>query len=169
MQDYSRVKLKRAVISILIAWLLFIGVDFLFHASVFASFWKEDIPAFKPLINLALLIPAGYLSFLLLTVLIGYMFFKLFKSKPHFREVLKFALIFGMLFSLSNLFGSFSYINIPIKHLIVFNFIYLIEVIMVTLSLYYLAFSANFKKNLWSSILIFMSLIIIGIVIQNVS
>lgn len=164
----NQIKTKRVVTSILISWLLFIGVDFLFHASIFASLWKEDIPAFKPLISLALLIPAGYFSFLLLTILIGYLFFQLFKLKPQLIEALRFGVIFGLLFSLSNFFGLFSYIDIPIKQLIVFNFIYFIEVIIVTLCLYYIAFSTNIKKTVWISILIFFCLLIIGAVIQNV-
>lgn len=160
--------MKRFVIAILIAWMLFIGVDFLFHASIFASLWKENIAAFKSLKNLAILIPAGYLSFLLLTVLIGYLFFRIFKIKPPIKEAFTFALIFGILFSLSNLLGLFSYVTIPLKHLILFNFVYFIEIVVVTLSFYYTLFSVSLKKVIWMSILIFFILIISGIIIQNV-
>jgi hypothetical protein len=161
-------KIKRFVIAILVAWLLFIGVDFLFHASLFASLWKEDLPALKSLDNLALLIPAGYTSFLLLTVLIGYLFFRIFERRPPIKEVFKFALVFGALFSLSNLLGLFSYIAIPFKHLLLFNLVYFIEIIVVTLSLYTIVFSANIKKSIWRSALIFIILFISGIIIQNV-
>lgn len=161
-------KTKRYVIAILIAWILFIGVDFLFHASILASLWKEDIAIFKSLENLSLLIPAGYISFLLLTVLIGYLFFRIFKIKPPIKEAFNFALIFGILFSLSNLLGLFSYIAIPLKYLLLFNLVYFIEIIVVTLSLYFIVFSTNLKKVIWLSTLIFFILFITGIVIQNV-
>lgn len=150
------------------AWLLFIGLDFLFHASIFASLWKEDTAIFKSLENLSLLIPVGYLSLLLLTVLIGYLFFKIFKIKPPIKEVLIFALIFSILLSLSNLLGLFSYIAIPLKHLLIINLVYFIEIIVVTLSLYFIVFSANLKKVIWLSILTFFILFITGIVIQNI-
>jgi hypothetical protein len=160
-------KTKRLVIAILIAWILFIGVDFLFHASIFADLWKENIAAFKSLEKLSLLIPAGYLSFLLLTVLIGYLFFRIFEIKPPIKEVFRFALISGILFSLSNLFGLFSYVAIPLKHLLIFNLIYFVEIVVVTLSFYYTLFSANLKKTIWISTLVFLILLISGVIVQN--
>ena len=104
----------------------------------------------------------------MLTVLIGYLFFRIFKIKPQIKEAFKFALIFGILFSLSNLLGLFSYIAIPLKHLLLFNLVYFIEIIVVTLSLYFTVFSTNLKKVIWLSTLIFFILLISGIVIQNV-
>jgi hypothetical protein len=160
--------MKRRLVAILLAWMLFIGVDFLFHASLFATLWKEDIPAFKSLENLALLIPSGYFSFFILTTLIGYLFFKIFKEKPAIKEVVKFGLIFGFLFSLSNLLGLFSYIAIPLKQLLLFNLVYFIEIIVVTLSINFIVFSTNLKKSIWLSVLTFIGLLIIGIVIQNI-
>lgn len=167
MQHENQITTKRAITAILISWLLFIGVDFLFHASIFAQVWKEDTPAIKPLTNLALLIPAGYFSFLLLTGLIGYLYFKIFRTKPLKKEVLKFGLAFGLLFSLSNLLGLFSYVAIPFEQLLLFNLVYFIEIIVVTGCMHYISYSTNLKKSLWFSILIFISLLISGIVIQN--
>jgi len=160
--------MKRQLIAILLAWIIFIGVDFLFHASLLETLWKEDIPAFKSLENLALLIPAGYFSFFLLTALIGYIFFKIFKEKPAIKEVMKFGLIFGFLFSLSNLLGLFSFIKIPLKQLLLINLVYFIEIIVVTLSIHFTVFSTHLKKSIWFSISIFIGLLIIGIVIQNI-
>jgi len=150
------------------AWMLFIGVDFLFHASIFASLWKEDIAIFKSTKELTILIPIGYLSFLFLSVLIGYLFFRIFKTKPAIKEVLKFGLIFGLLFSLSNLLGLFSYVVIPLKQLLLFNLVSFIEIIIVALSLYFTSFAVNLKRVIWYTILCFILLLIIGIVIQNI-
>jgi hypothetical protein len=160
--------MKRYVLSILMAWILFLGVDFLFHASIFASLWKEDVAIFKSMEDLAILIPLGYLSFLLLTALVGYLFFRIFKTKPALKEVLKFGLIFGLLFSLSNLLGLYSYIVFPIKQLLLFNLVYFIEIIVVTLSLYLTLYAINLKRVIWYTILCFILLLIIGIVIQNI-
>ena len=158
---------RRQILSIVLAWLIFIGVDFLFHASLFASFWNEDLPALKSLDDLALLIPAGYLSFLLLTTLIGFVFFKIFSTKPEVGKVFQFGFIFALLFSLSNFLGLFSYIDLPLKQLIVFNLVYFIEVIVVCLYLNYVAFSKGIRKPIWLSVLVFFLLIILGVVIQN--
>lgn len=158
---------RRRLISIILTWLLFIGIDFLFHASLFSSFWNEDIAALKALNDLALFIPAGYLSFLLLTSLVGYIFFMVFKTKPSIKKVLQFGFIFALLFALSNLFGLFSYVNLPLKQLVVFNFVYFIEIFVVAFSLYKIAFAESMKKSVLYTFLIFIGLIIIGVVIQN--
>ena len=160
--------MKKQVLAILIAWLLFIGVDFLFHASLFASLWKENVAAFKSLDDLMILIPAGYLSFLLLTALIGYLFFRIFTIKPTLKEVLKFGTIFGILFSLSNFFGLFSYVAIPLEHLLLFNLVYFIEIMVVTLCLFFISFSDRLKKAVSISILIFFILFFSGMIIQNI-
>ena len=74
-KNKNQMKMKRYVLAILMAWIIFIGVDFLFHASIFESLWKEKLAIFKSLEDLTILIPVGYVSFLLLTILIGYLFF----------------------------------------------------------------------------------------------
>ena len=160
--------MKRYIASILISWMLFIGVDFLFHASILTSMWEEDNTSVKSLEDLAILIPVGYTSFLLLTILVGYIFFRIFKVKPELKEVLKFGLIFGVLFSLSNLLGLYSFVTFPLDHLILINLVYLIEIVVVSFGLYYCMFSERLSKVVWRSVLIFFPLIIGGIVIQNV-
>jgi len=159
--------MKNLIVPIIVSWFIFIGVDFLFHASIFESLWKEDIPALKSLKNLALLIPAGYFSFLLLTSLIGYIFYRLFPIKPKVKEVLVFAVTFGTLYSLSNIFGLFSYVEIPMKQLIAFQFVYFVEIIAVSFCLNQILFSKNRKKDILISFLIFILLLILGIIIQN--
>lgn len=168
MKNGIQISRKRAITAILVAWLLFVGVDFLFHAGILEQLWKEEIPAIKPLDDLATLIPAGYASFLLLTALIGYVFFKIFKTKPARREVFKFGFIFGLLFSLGNLTGLFSYVAIPLKQLVIFNLVYFIEIFVVVIAIDHLAFTTRLKKAIWVSVLLFIVLVILGVVIQNV-
>ena len=160
---------KRRLIAILLAWVIFIGIDFLFHASLFSAFWNDEIAALKPPKDLALLIPAGYLSFLLLTSLIGFIFFKVFKTKSSIESVLNFGFIFALLFSLNNFFGLFSYIDLPAKHLLVFNFVYFLEILAVSLSLYYSSYIWSLKKAIFYAILSFFGLVIFGIIVQNLN
>lgn len=159
--------MKKLGVSIIVSWIVFIGIDFFFHAGVLKTLWEMDTPALKPLETLALLIPSGYFSFLLLTILIGYVFNRFFPKKPTVKEVLIFALVFSSLFSLSNFFGLYSYVSIPIKHLITFNLVYFIEIFTVSFFLYKLQFSANRKRVIFISFLSFLLLIILGIIIQN--
>jgi hypothetical protein len=160
--------MKRQITSIILAWLIFIGIDFFFHASLFESVWKEDLPAIKSLDNLALLIPAGYLSFLLLTALIGFLFFRIFKDKPSLGEVLKFGFIFSILYALINLLGLYSYVEIPLKQLVLFNLVYFIETFAVSISIYYTMYATNLRKSFLFTIIIFVGFLIAGIIIQNI-
>ena len=160
--------MQRAILSIILSWLIFIGIDFLFHAGILTNLWDEEIAAFKSKEELARLIPVGYLSFLLLTALIGYVFFNFFKTKPKFTSVVQFGLIFGILFALSNQLGLYSFIDMPFKQSISFNLVYFVEIFFISLSLYYLRFSVNWKRTVLYTILIFIGLVILGILIQNV-
>ena len=152
----------------LLAWLVFIGIDFFFHASLLKSLWQDDIDTFKPETDLFVLIPFGYLSFLLLTLLVGYCFIKIFPTKPDGKQVFLFSLIFGGLYAASNLFGLYSYVNIPLKHLMAYNVVYFIEIVAVTFVFYKASYLTTIKKMVWYSILTFILLVILGIVIQNI-
>jgi hypothetical protein len=168
MELQSSISTKKKLLSVLFAWLIFIGIDFLFHASIFSTVWNEEVIALKPLNDLALLIPAGYLSFLLLTLIVGYVFFLIFKSKPSLYRVFQFGFIFALLFALSNFFGLFSYVALPLKQLVVFNLVYFIEILAISISLYYISFHKSLKKSILYSLLIFFGLVFMGILVQNI-
>ena len=160
---------RRFWITAILAWIVFIGIDFLFHASLLEILWQEEIELIKPDKDLFILIPIGYLSFFLLTLLVGYAFTKIYQKKPKIKEVIGFLLIFGLLFSGSNLLGLFAYVDIPLKHLIIFNVVYFIEISAVIFIFYKAMFRRKFNKLIWYSILTFFILILIGITIQNLT
>ena len=153
----------------IIAWIVFVGIDFFFHASLLEYLWQKEIESIKPALDLFLLIPLGYLSFLLLTLLVGYTFTKIYASKPNRKEIIGFTLIFGFLFSASNLLALFSYVNIPLKQIIIYNVIYFIEISVVIFIFYKSMFRKKINKLIWYSILAFFGLVIIGIIIQNIT
>lgn len=152
----------------IIAWILFIGIDFFFHASLLESLWQEEIDSIKPEMDLFILIPVGYFSFLLLTLLVGYSFTKIFPTKPDRNKAIGFSLIFGLLYSIGNLLGVYSYVNIPLKQLVIMNVIYFIEISAVVFIFYKASNNKKLNRLVWYSILTFFSLVIIGIIIQNI-
>jgi hypothetical protein len=158
---------KRFWLSTIIAWLLFIGIDFLFHASILQNIWKE-ITVAKPLEELALLIPVGYASFLFLTILIGYLFVNVHKEKPPTKVVFEFGIIFGGLYSLSSFLGSFSFLDIPVFFLIFTNVVYFIEIFGVVIVYNNLLFGNRFRKKIGILLVVFILLLVSGIIIQNI-
>jgi len=61
----------------LIAWLAMIGFDFLLHAGLLARLYSEPSPFLLPPMTALKLIPIGYLSFLLLSVLLVWLMVRL--------------------------------------------------------------------------------------------
>jgi hypothetical protein len=162
------IKQRRFWSTAIIAWMVFIGIDFLFHASLLKSLWQEEIEAIKPAMDLFFLIPIGYLSFLLLTLLVGYSFTKIYQSKPSRKEATVFSLIFGFLFSGSNFLGLVAYVDIPMKQLLLYNLVYFIEILTVFFIFYSTVYNTKIKKMVWYSILAFIILIVLGITFQNI-
>ena len=160
---------RRFWISTLLAWLVFLGIDFLFHGSIFQTLWQEELQAIKATQELFILIPFGYASFLLLVILIGYCFINIYPSKPEIKQVTGFALVFSLLYSLSNFLGLFSYVNIPLQHLLQYNLVYYIEILAVVFIFYYSSYAENIRGITWISILSFLGLVAFGIIIQNLN
>lgn len=158
---------KRFWTATTLAWVLFIGIDFLFHASLLKSLWEEDLAALKPLEELFLLIPAGYLSFFLLTLLAAYVFYKIFPEKPSLPEAAIFSLVFAALFALSNFFGLYSYVALPLKQLAVFNLVYFVEIFAVLFFFNVSFYTTRISRTVIYTIIAFFILVITGVILQN--
>jgi len=143
-------------------------IDFIWHASLLAEFWQEDHAALKPLKDLALLIPAGYLSFLILTLLSGGVYLKINSADPGFKRTLKFGALFGGLFSANIIIGLFSYVELPVLFLFLTNLAYFIEIIAAVLVIRYIYYADKIKKKVFRILFIFLSGMIFGIILQNI-
>lgn len=160
---------KRFWTATMLAWVLFIGIDFLFHASLLKSMWAEDIAALKPVDELFALIPAGYLSFLLLTLLATYVFYRIYPERPSRSMAINFSLFFAGLFAISNFFALYSFVAMPLKHLIAFNLVYFLELFTVMIFFSVALYTAKISRIIAYTVLIFFALVIAGIVLQNLT
>ena len=79
----------------------------------------------------------------------------------------QFSIIFSILFSLSNFFGLFSYVAIPVKQLLLFNLVYFVEIFTIIFFFYKAMFAQKYTRVILYSITYFIALVFIGIVIQN--
>jgi hypothetical protein len=91
---------KQLVGIILLSWLVAIGIDFLLHASILAPLYAQPDPFLLLPERAFALIPLGYLSFLLLTVMLVWLMDRL--SITTWKDGLNFGLILGAL-----IWGSF--------------------------------------------------------------
>jgi hypothetical protein len=69
--------LRRVAPIVTLCWLSMIGFDFLLHGGLLATFYVQPSPFLLPVAKAFRLIPLGYLSFLLLAILLVWLMFRL--------------------------------------------------------------------------------------------
>lgn len=77
MNQKANASTKRLMLLVLLCWLSMIGFDFLLHGGILASFYVQPGPFLLPLEKAFRLIPLGYLSFLLLALLLVWLMHRL--------------------------------------------------------------------------------------------
>jgi hypothetical protein len=159
---------KRFILATLMAWLLFVMLDFLAHASLLKSFWARETAALKSKEELFRLIPLGYLSFFLLVFLIGWLYTRLFKSTESIKTGLYFGAVFGGLFSLSIFLGWYSFLNLPALFLFLASFVYFLEILGVGFAYGYLLPPVSIKKRAWGLAIVIFLGFILGVALQNI-
>ena len=159
---------RRFILATLMAWLVFLMLDFLAHAGLLNALWREDLPALKPKADLFRLIPLGYLSFLILTLLIGWLYVRLFKTGGSVEQGLDFGATFGALFSLSIFLGWYSFINLPLLFLLAASLVYFLEISAVGMIYGALLSPHSIKKRIWALVVIIFLGIVSGVILQNV-
>lgn len=160
--------IRKSAGTIILGWLIFIGIDFLFHASLLHTYWDDDLPALLDQMTLFQRIPFGYASFLLLTGLAFYLMTRIHGPYPRPKEAMHFGFIFGGFFSLSNFLGLYSYIDLPALHLLLFSGVYFIELVVVSVHMAYMHRGLS-KKKVFATITAFFVMIVLGIGFQNLA
>jgi len=159
---------RRFILATLMAWLLFVMIDFLAHASLLKSFWAKEFAALKSKEELFRLIPFGYLSFFLLVFLVGWLYTRLFKSSESIKTGLSFGAVFGGLFSLSIFLSWYSFLNLPTLFLFLASFVYFLEILGVGFAYGYLLPPVSIKKRAWTLAIVILLGFILGIALQNI-
>jgi hypothetical protein len=98
--------LRRLVSIGLLSWLSVLGVDFFLHAGLLARLYVQPSPFLLPPMDAFRLIPLGYLSFLLLSVLLLWLMSRLGLSG--WRQGFSFGLRLGALISGAGMLGLLS-------------------------------------------------------------
>lgn len=149
------------------AWLVFLMLDFLAHASLLKSIWARELPALKSQEELFRLIPLGYLSFAFLTILIAWLYVRLYSSRGSALQGLKFGAGFGLLFAVANFWGWYSFLRLPPDFVAIASFVYFIEICGVGLILGLLVHPVSIRKRVALVLILFVFGLILGIVLQN--
>ena len=155
------------MLSSLMAWILVIAVDFLFHAVLLSRFWSQDYPALKSKLDLFRLIPFGYISFLFLVLLVGWVYIRIYSYKGNVRKGLAVGVMLGGLFFLFTFFGWYSAVNLPALFILLISLVYWVEIIGVGFVFGFLMHPPSIRRRIWGlAALIFIGLTL-GFILQN--
>lgn len=152
-----------------IAWLFFLMLDFLAHATLLSHFWVQEYSALKSKEELFRLIPLGYLSFLILTLLIGWIYIRFYKEGGNAKKGLYFGAAFGGLFALSIFLSWYSALNLPILFILLISFVYFVEIAAAGFVFGFLLSPDSVKKRIWVLVGIIIFGFVLSIIIQSIA
>jgi hypothetical protein len=144
-------------------------IDFVAHATLLKPFWDREYSALKSLDELFVLIPFGYASFLLLTLLAGWVYARIYSVGGNVKKGIFFGVLFGGLFALSTFFAWYSAIELPLVFIFLISLVYFVEMFGVSLVFGYLYHPRSIKKRFWLVMAAVFLGLVIGVVIQNVN
>ncbi len=153
--------------AVFLAWLIFLALDFLSHATLLSSLWAKDLAALKSPEELFRLIPFGYLSFLLLTLLIGSVYVRLYPEGGSPGIGLRFGMWFGLLFAASNFLAWHSVFQLPVLFAALANGVYWVELTAVGLVFGYLMPLPSLGRRGWILAGIAFMILMVGVIIQS--
>ena len=157
----------RIIPSVFFAWLVFLTIDFLAHATLLRSIWEPGHPALKAKEDLFSFIPLGYLSFLILTLLVGWLYKRIFGSEGSAIKGLLFGAAFGILFAFSTGLGWYSFLSLPLDIVIWASLVYFVELAAVGLVFGLLMHPVSVRKRIWLLTGFVILSFVIAIVLQN--
>ncbi len=158
----------RFILTSILAWLLFVMLDFLAHATLLSHFWAQDYPAQKSKEELFRLIPFGYLSFLILTLLVGWVYVRFYREGGNAKKGLSFGAVFGGLYALVTFLSWYSALDFPALFILLISVVYFIEIIAVGFTFGYLLYPESVKKRVWVLIGIIIFGLVLSVILQNV-
>jgi len=159
---------KRFILASVMAWLFFLMLDFLAHATLLNRFWAKEYPALKSKEELFRLIPLGYLSFLILTLLIGWIYIRFVKDGGNTKKGLSFGAAFGGLYAVVTFLSWYSALNLPALFVLLISFVYFIEIAAVGFTFGFLMPPVPVKKRVWALVGIIFFGFVLSIIIQNI-
>ena len=101
------------------AWLTYLPLDFLLHASFLAKWWHATEASWLPPLELARRIPIAYCAFGLYSAGLSWLLVAVHGRRPGIVTGLRFGTLVGALFGLSSTLGMYSLLPIPTSFLLV--------------------------------------------------
>jgi len=103
----------------LAAWLGYLAADFLTHAVILASYWRETEDYWLPPMEMFRRIPFGYGSFAVYCLALTWLLARLYGEQVTLPVGLRFGLVAGVTFGLTTALGTYSLLRLPLSYFVV--------------------------------------------------
>lgn len=159
---------RRFVPASIFAWLIVVMIDFLAHAVLLKPYWDQGYSALKTQQELFKYIPFGYLGYLFLTILLGWLYMRMYQRGGRTTRGLEFGARFGLLFSLFTFFAWYSAFNLPVGFILLISLTFLIQMASAGGVYGYLLHVPRIGKRYGVLVLAFIAGMAVAIVLQNI-
>jgi hypothetical protein len=105
-QDKHRITRYKITAAAVAAWLIYLAIDFLLHAVIFASWWKATESYWLSQQELFRRIPFAYVLFAIYCLVLTWLFVRIYGDRRTFGAALRFGAIAGLVFGASFLIES---------------------------------------------------------------
>lgn len=118
-QDKHRITGYKIIAAAVAAWFIYLAIDFLLHAVIFASWWKTTESYWLSPHELFRSIPFGYASFAIYCLALTWLFVRIYGDERTFGAAFRFGAAAGLVFGLSMILANYSVFRMPASALLV--------------------------------------------------
>ncbi len=150
------------------AWLIYLAVDFLTHGVVMASYWRATAAYWRPPRELFLTIPISYAVFVAYCAALTWLLLRLYGDGLRVANGVRFGLAAGVFTSASFALGAYCIFRMPRSALVYWTASGAVESLFAGGVAAWVVLAARPWRRVSRVLLIFVVLMIVGVVLQNV-
>jgi hypothetical protein len=166
-QDASR-KAQATLLPALVAgWFAYLVFDFLFHAVLFAPWWRATDSYWLPPSELFRRIPIGYASFAIYCAGLTWLLRRLYGDRLNLSSGLRFGAIAGLVFGLCFVLAAYSAFRMPPSALVVWPASFLLDSTIAAGVMSWVLVAGRPWRRVAMVIVAAAVLFIMGVVVQN--
>jgi len=170
MDDKSRppVSVPRIVAGAVAGWLIFVSIDFLFHAVIFAGWWKATASYWLDPEELFRMIPFGYATFAIYCAVLTWLYVRIQGDRRSFGTAFRFGGLAGLIFGALSILANLSVFRLPLSSLLVWPASFLIESAVACVVTSWVLDAERPWRRVGLALAAALILIIVGVVLQNI-
>lgn len=165
--DKHRIACHRIIAAAVSAWFMFLAVDFMLHAVIFAKWWRTTESYWLTPIELFRMIPYGYASFAIYCLVLTWLFVRVYGAKLTFGAACRFGGFIGLALGFSIILGNYAVFRVPVSALLVWPASYGIESTVACVAARWVLIAERPWRRAGLAFGVAVLLLIVSVVFQN--